>query len=338
VKFHTLESYNIAQEPMSASRGLSLWRLARAAPRAASLAKPSYPAQRLLPLATQTFTYPSPRRLLSSQTNSDPPGFGSIPPGQEPESNQVSAEIPDSDATSDPKLTSDPELTSDSDSSSSESSELDECSVVLEAALGHVPALGWTPAALEEGARDMGLTHVIEDMFPRGGGELVDYFDTVCNSDLVDFLKQRAEEDSVKGPQLLEEAVEHRLRMIIPHINNWPQAMALKAFPVNAPTALENLGLLVDDVWHYAGDRSTDFSWYTKRALLATIYTSTEVFMVQDSSVDFKETWKFLHRRMEDADTFGKASKEFQGLVSGGVETFSAGLNSALNAFGMKGR
>ena len=29
----------------------------------------------------------------------------------------------------------------------------------------------------------------------RGGGELVDYFDTVCNSDLVEFLKQRAEED-----------------------------------------------------------------------------------------------------------------------------------------------
>jgi ubiquinone biosynthesis protein COQ9 len=226
-------------------------------------------------------------------------------------------------------------MTSDSDSSSSESSELDEPSVVLEAALGHVPALGWTPAALEEGARDMGLTHVVEDMFPRGGGELVDYFDTVCNSDLVEFLKQRAEEDGVK---LLEEAVEHRLRMIIPHVNNWPQAMALKAFPVNAPTALENLGLLVDDMWHYAGDRSTDFSWYTKRGLLATIYTSTEVFMVQDTSVDFQETWKFLHRRMEDANTFGKASKEFQGLVSGGVDTFSAGLNAALNAFGMKGR
>ena len=33
------------------------------------------------------------------------------------------------------------------------------------------------------------------DVFFRGGGELVDYFEMQCNSDLVDFMKQRAEED-----------------------------------------------------------------------------------------------------------------------------------------------
>ena len=53
--------------------------------------------------------------------------------------------------------------------------------------------------------------------------------------------------------------------------------MALKAFPINVPTALENLALMVDDMWYYAGDRSTDFSWYTKRGLLATIYSSAGV-------------------------------------------------------------
>ena len=53
--------------------------------------------------------------------------------------------------------------------------------------------------------------------------------------------------------------------------------MALKAFPTNAPTALENLALMVDDMWYHAGDRSTDFGWYTKRGLLATIYCSAGV-------------------------------------------------------------
>ena len=57
------------------------------------------------------------------------------------------------------------------------------------------------------------------------------------------------------------------------------QAMALKAFPTNAPTALENLALMVDDIWYYAGDRSTDFNWYTKRGLLAAIYSSTGVYV-----------------------------------------------------------
>ena len=51
--------------------------------------------------------------------------------------------------------------------------------------------------------------------------------------------------------------------------------MALKAFPANTPSALQTLALMVDDMWYWAGDRSTDFSWYTKRALLTSIYVST---------------------------------------------------------------
>lgn len=51
--------------------------------------------------------------------------------------------------------------------------------------------------------------------------------------------------------------------------------MALKAFPANAPSALKNLALMVDDMWYCAGDRSTDFNWYSKRAILTAIYCST---------------------------------------------------------------
>lgn len=63
--------------------------------------------------------------------------------------------------------------------------------------------------------------------------------------------------------------------MLIPYMEKWPQAMAIKAFPYNVPSALENLALMVDDVWYYSGDRSTDFNWYTKRGLLALVYSST---------------------------------------------------------------
>ena len=89
--------------------------------------------------------------------------------------------------------------------------------------------------------------------------------------------------------------------MLTPYIEKWPQvsthppytqhtpshlhththqAMALKAYPPVAPTALENLSLMVDDIWYMAGDKSTDFNWYTKRAILAAIYTSTGVWCV----------------------------------------------------------
>ena len=51
--------------------------------------------------------------------------------------------------------------------------------------------------------------------------------------------------------------------------DNWPQALAVHTSPGSLPTALRQVGQMVDDIWYAAGDKSADFNWYTKRALLA---------------------------------------------------------------------
>jgi ubiquinone biosynthesis protein COQ9 len=35
------------------------------------------------------------------------------------------------------------------------------------------------------------------------------------------------------------------------------------------------LARLVDEMWFLAGDKSVDFSWYTKRATLSAVYASS---------------------------------------------------------------
>lgn len=40
----------------------------------------------------------------------------------------------------------------------------------------------------------------------------------------------------------------------------YPQAMSLLLLPHNIPDSLKHLSTLVDDIWYYAGDRSTDVS------------------------------------------------------------------------------
>ena len=42
-------------------------------------------------------------------------------------------------------------------------------------------------------------------------------------------------------------------------------------------------------------------SWYGKRAALATVYTTTELYMLTDKSHEFNHTWDFLQRRIDDA-------------------------------------
>lgn len=53
--------------------------------------------------------------------------------------------------------------------------------------------------------------------------------------------------------------------------------------------------------------------WYTKRMSLAAIYKSTELFMLQDKSEDYVDTWGFLDRRMADVITVGKAVGQVSG-------------------------
>lgn len=64
---------------------------------------------------------------------------------------------------------------------------------------------------------------------------------------------------------------------------------------------------MVDGIWRAAGDTSTDYNWYTKRALLAGVYTSTELYMLTDCSPEFADTDAALERRITEVLTIGKS-------------------------------
>ncbi|KUF98626.1 hypothetical protein AM588_10009402 [Phytophthora nicotianae] len=77
----------------------------------------------------------------------------------------------------------------------------------------------------------------------------------------------------------------------------------------------KRLAMLSDEIWYFAGDKSTDLSWYTKRAILTGIYASTELFMLNDKSPNFQDTWAFLDRRVDETIQLGELPQN----VSGGL-------------------
>uniref|UniRef100_A0A182SCK6 Ubiquinone biosynthesis protein n=1 Tax=Anopheles maculatus TaxID=74869 RepID=A0A182SCK6_9DIPT len=175
--------------------------------------------------------------------------------------------------------------------------------MILDAALEFVQSHGWSKQALAKGAEAVNYPSVSHGLFPRGGIELVHHFYKQCNLKLIDYLKQEtAEVEKVANPsEFARKAIEFRLHLLEPYLKYWPQALGLMALPPNAPHSLANVLTLVDDICYYAGDRSVDFNWYTRRIGLACIYKTTELYMLQDASVGFEKTWKFLERRMEEA-------------------------------------
>ncbi|XP_052232393.1 ubiquinone biosynthesis protein COQ9, mitochondrial-like isoform X8 [Dreissena polymorpha] len=211
---------------------------------------------------------------------------------------------------------------------------------ILRSSMAFVHQHGWTVDTLAAGAEVEGLPGVAHGLFPRGGVELIYHFYTDCNKQLAMQLAERvarekeSEQTNTPGKSkitpFIRDAVEARLRMIIPYIDRWPQAMGILALPPNAPQALKNLGDLTDEIWYYTGDTSTDFNWYTKRATLGVVYKTTEVFMMQDKSDDYQNTWDFLDRRMGDITRVGK-------LVRNGQEMTSV-LGEACKGFTIIGR
>nr|CAH0102375.1 unnamed protein product [Daphnia galeata] len=212
---------------------------------------------------------------------------------------------------------------------------------ILDAALGYVDISGWSKQALAEGAESIGYPGVVHGLFPKGGVELVHHFYQQANERLSSELPadiQDAQLDPLQGKddlKILRLAIEKRLRMNTEHVftGKWTEAMGLMALPTNAPSSLKLLAYLVDDMWHYAGDTSPDFSWYTKRAVLAAVYKSTELSMIQDKSEDFRSTWEFLDRRIEGIGKLRDCSRkceETSVIMKGLFNTPKTDLNTVV--------
>jgi ubiquinone biosynthesis protein COQ9 len=89
------------------------------------------------------------------------------------------------------------------------------------------------------------------------------------------------------------------------------RAMAVMAMPQNAPRSLQLGWRSADLMWRLAGDTATDYNHYTKRAILAGIYSATLAVFVNDDSEGKARTYEFLDRRIDGVMRFEKAKAQF---------------------------
>ena len=171
---------------------------------------------------------------------------------------------------------------------------------LIEAALPHIPFDGWGRAALHMAAEDIGVSKVQADgAFSSGGRDMIAWHSMLADRRMVDAL---AEMDllSMKIRERITTAVRLRFEQNTPHREAVRKGVAFLALPTNAGLSLKLLHRTVDEMWHAAGDTATDWNYYSKRMLLAGVYSSTLLCWLNDNSEDFAETWAFLDRRIGD--------------------------------------
>ncbi|KAL5219111.1 hypothetical protein ABZP36_019795 [Zizania latifolia] len=199
---------------------------------------------------------------------------------------------------------------------------------VLRSSLLHVPRMGWSESAMIAGARDVGVSPAIVGAFPRKEAALVEFFMDDCLQQLMDRI-DAGEGDLLKNLVLserLSKLVQMRLEMQGPYISKWPQALSIQSQPANISTSLKQRAVLVDEIWHAAGDAGSDIDWYVKRTVLGGIYSTSEVYMLTDNSPEFRDTWSFVSRRIKDVLDLQKTFQEAAYLA----EAVGAGMGSSL--------
>lgn len=183
---------------------------------------------------------------------------------------------------------------------------------ILMAALPHVPFDGWSARAMRHGARDAGRVEADADRaFPYGAADMIAHYSALSDRRMVEEMERR-DVASMKVRDRIATAVRVRLEQAAPHKEAVRRAMSVLALPSNAPTALRSLYRTVDAIWIAAGDTATDWNYYSKRGLLAGVFSTTVLCWLDDRSDDNAETWAFLDRRIADVMRVPKLTARVQ--------------------------
>jgi len=181
---------------------------------------------------------------------------------------------------------------------------------VLRAALPHVGFDGWSQATLDAAIAETGVDAGLARLaFPRGGIDMALGFHRMADNWLEDDLAGR-DLANLRIRERVTLCVRRRIELIADHREAVRRGAALFALPLNAPEGARLIWQTADLIWRHCGDEATDYNWYTKRAILASVYTATVLYWLGDTGPRADATWEFLDRRIEGIMRFEKFKAE----------------------------
>lgn len=175
---------------------------------------------------------------------------------------------------------------------------------LLDAILPHVVFDGWSEAAFRAAAADIGMALPLARAYcPRGAADLAADYHRQGDRQMAAALAATPKE----GLRFRDKvALAVRLRLEGADREIVRRGAALFALPQNAATGAALIWGTADAIWTVLGDRSDDINWYSKRATLSAVYSSTVLYWLGDDSEGHQATWDFLDRRIEGVMQFEK--------------------------------
>lgn len=170
---------------------------------------------------------------------------------------------------------------------------------LLDAALMHVVFDGWSAATWEAALADSGVDRTLaEALFPRRALDLALAYHKRGDAQMLQRLAE-ADLGSFRFRDKVAAAVRYRLE-VVGDKEAVRRGATLFAMPQHAAEGTRLIWGTADAIWTALGDTSEDVNWYTKRATLSGVYSSTVLFWLGDDSPEHQATWDFLDRRIDN--------------------------------------
>jgi len=188
---------------------------------------------------------------------------------------------------------------------------------IVLAAAPHVAFDGWGDEALAQGAIDAGYdANTAKRLFPDGAVDAIAHFATISDRAMIKAM-EAADLDSMRVRDRVIFGVRARLEFLQSHREAVRHGLGILMLPTHAMLMASITHTTVDHIWYMAGDRSSDFNYYTKRGLLGSVYAATVLYWLNDTSEGNADTWDFLARRIDDVLKIPPMKAKFEKAIAG---------------------
>ena len=179
-------------------------------------------------------------------------------------------------------------------------------------ALKNINFDGWSKNSILTGFNSQNKDEeMYNELFPNGIIDAIIHFADIADRQMVkkylkkDFKDQRTHEK-------IKNLLMSRFEFLNPYKEAVRRTVAILSLPNNSKIAIKSLYNTTDKIWEAAGDQSTDISFYTKRASLAGVYSSTLMSWLGSTDPDLKKVDEFIDRRLANINFIGKITKPFK--------------------------
>ena len=180
--------------------------------------------------------------------------------------------------------------------------------------LNHVPDLGWTWDALYKAAFNSkklkSLTEEeLQTLFDNKISNIIGIFNDKLDEEMYVIFNSQNNKNlgvtqTVKALVLSRFRASENCKSII------KMSLFFMAQPGNTYEALNQLMKTSSKIWEIAGDTSTGRNFYSKRLILAGVYSSTLAYWLAKETRSIDESEDFLDKRLDDVKNIGKISKQ----------------------------